>query len=149
MDWLRRQGGQFPWVTQRCFCAFILGSLCLPAPQQAAMVLRVSAPACLTQDVCPLPPPLSSAPEPRHSLQEPPSHTAGPGALHLSGGRGVHTPRLGVASGRPCPWALMLRDKGTGKRKLLSRNQSKRGAVLPGEGSDWERQAPGNPDWGQ
>lgn len=55
---------------------------------------------------------------------------------------------MGVASGRPCLWALMLRDKATGKRKLLSRNQSKRGAVLPQEESGWERQAPGSPDWG-
>lgn len=94
--------------------------------------------------------PVCSAHKFCHSVSEPSSHTAEPGALHLSwGGWGPHAKTGCGSSGRTCPWALMLRDKGTRQEKTPHvETKIKSEAVLPNEDQTEEARHKGNQFWG-
>lgn len=95
--------------------------------------------------------PVCSACEFCHSLSKPSSHTAEPGALHLSwGGWGPHAKTGCGSTGRTCPWALMLRDKGTRQKKTPHvETIIKSEAVLPNEDRTEEARHKGNQVGGQ
>lgn len=83
-----------------------------------------------------------------HSLSNTSSHTAEPGALHLSlGGWGPHAKTRCGSLGRTCPWALMLRDEGTRQEETPHVKTSiKTEPILPSEKSDLRSQVQGQSD---